>query len=104
VGQREAHRDVALTAAGELGPVPADRGVQVERAPLDQQRDAHGGHALRARVDALQVVGGDVIAAPQVNDPLAAQVGAELAAGVALLGEQPPELGGDRLEPGAVVP
>ena len=48
VRQRDADRDVALAAAGELGPVTADRGVQVKRAPLDKQRDADAGDSLGA--------------------------------------------------------
>ena len=48
VRQRDADGDIPLAAAGELGPVTADRGVQVERALLDKQRDADRGDSLGA--------------------------------------------------------
>ena len=48
VRQRDADGDIPLAAAGELGPVTADRRVQVERAPLDKQRDADRGDSLGA--------------------------------------------------------
>jgi hypothetical protein len=76
-----ADQDVLLALGGELRPVPGDRRVDVQLAPVDQHQGRQAGHGLGRRPDVGDGLlgprdGPRLVAksAPQVDDDLAVDV------------------------------
>lgn len=91
------HGDLVLAVGGELRPVPGDRRVEVEIAPVGEHQQRGGRHRLGGRPDVhdrVPLPRGAVlvsIAAPEVDDRLAPQghagAGAQLVALIEVGGE-----------------